>query len=194
MGWRLITVSPCHPSRVRVLRRRSSSSSCPSSCQVPGSTTSPIPSIRLRNISSSSGSKTSPIPLIRLTCPVPVKVKVQFQFQFQDPSPFQIQPYESDSIDPTQFYSSVYGSSFQPGPRLIASVGGPIPESRNPSVWCPRQTVPLRSSGRLFTRPSPTTYPENCTNPCAELVEAESLVICEEITWRPFFVGRWWTA
>ena len=55
-------------------------------------------------------------------------------------------------------------------------------------------TVPLRSSGRLFTRPSPTTYPENCTNPCAELVEAESLVICEEITWRPFFVGRLWTA
>ena len=40
----------------------------------------------------------------------------------------------------------------------------------------------------------PATYPENCTNLSADLVEAVSLVICEEITWRPFFflvVGSW---
>ena len=106
-----------------------------SSCQVPGSTTSPIPSIRLRNISSSSRIHDESDPIDPThhssSCQgsVPVKVKVQFQFQFQDPNPFQIQPYESDPIDPTQFYFSVYGSRFQTGPRLIASVGGSIPGS-----------------------------------------------------------------
>ena len=47
----------------------------------------------------------------------------------KDPSPFQIQPYESDPFNPTQFYFSVYGSRFQTGPRLMASVGGSIPGS-----------------------------------------------------------------
>ena len=47
----------------------------------------------------------------------------------------------------------------------------------------------LRSSGPAPLGPSPTTYPENCTNQSADLVEAVSLVICEEITWRPFFFG-----
>ena len=41
--------------------------------------------------------------------------------------------------------------------------------------------------GPALLGPSPTTNPENGTNPCADLVEAESLVICEEITWRPRF-------
>ena len=45
--------------------------------------------------------------------------------------------------------------------------------------------------GPALLRPSPTTYPENGTNPCADLVEAVSLVICEEITWRPIFLGCW---
>ena len=84
-----------------------------SSCQVPGSTTSPIPSIRLRNIRFSSRihDESDPIDPTNQSSScqgsVPVKAKVQFQFQFQDPSPFQIQPYESDPIDPTPFYISV---------------------------------------------------------------------------------------
>ena len=76
---------------------------------------------------------------------------VPVYFQFPDPSPFQIQLYESDPIGPTRFYFllSVSGSSFQPGPRLNSTVGGLIPESRNPLIR--QQQVPLRSSGRFFT-------------------------------------------
>ena len=40
-------------------------------------------------------------------------------------------------------------------------------------------------------RPSPTTCSENGTNPSADLVGAISSVICEVITWRPFFF--WFT-
>ena len=43
-----------------------------------------------------------------------------------------------------------------------------------------------QKSGPVLARPSPATYPESCTNLSADLVEAVSLVICEEITWRPF--------
>ena len=45
----------------------------------------------------------------------------------------------------------------------------------------------LKKSGPVLSRPSPATHPENCTNQSADLVEAVSLVICEEITWRPSF-------
>ena len=51
-----------------------------------------------------------------------------------------------------------------------------------------------QKSGPVLARPSPATYPKSCTNLCADLVEAVSLVICEEITWRPFLflvVGSW---
>ena len=41
--------------------------------------------------------------------------------------------------------------------------------------------------GPALLRPSPTTDPENCTNQSADLAEAASLVICEDITWRLFF-------
>ena len=168
-----------------------------SSCQVSGSTTSPIPLIRLRNISSSSRIHDESDPIDPThhssSCQgsVPVKVKVQFQFQFQDPNPFQIQPYESDPIDPTQFYFSVYGSRFQTGPKLIASVGGSIPGSESISVVS-TTTSSAQKFGPALHRPPPMTYPENSTNPCAELVEAESLVICEEITWRPLFFWLLW--
>ena len=54
------------------------------------------------------------------------------------------------------------------------------------SIYC--QVISFAQKfGPALLRPSPTTYPENNTNPCADLVEAESLVICEEITWRPLF-------
>ena len=66
---------------------------------------------------------------------------------------------------------------------------------RNPSsllVPTSLQVDWFRSEVRAGSfRPSPTTYPENGTNPSADLVEAVSLVICEEITWRPIFFGRW---
>ena len=56
-------------------------------------------------------------------------------------------------------------------------------------MWCPYHQVvgSAQKFGPALLRPSPTTYSENGTNPCADLVEAESLVICKEITWRPLF-------
>ena len=45
--------------------------------------------------------------------------------------------------------------------------------------------------GPASFRPSPRTFPENGTNPSADLVEAVSSVICEEITWRPIFFRCW---
>ena len=47
--------------------------------------------------------------------------------------------------------------------------------------------VVAQKLGPALLRPSPTTLPENGTNSSADLVESVSLVICEEITWRPFF-------
>ena len=169
----------------------------PSSCQVPGSTTSPIPSIRLRNISSSSRIQDESDPIDPThqssssqgssSCQGSSSVKVKVQFQFQDPSPFQIPPYESDPIDPTQV--------------LLFSLRFQIPyrtEINCFSLWFNsgiRKSISVVSTttssaqkfGPALHRPSSTTYPENSTSPCAELVEAESLVICEEITWRPLF-------
>ena len=49
------------------------------------------------------------------------------------------------------------------------------------------QVVVAQKLGPALLRPSPTTHPENGTNSSADLVEAVSLVICEEITWRPIF-------
>ena len=43
-----------------------------------------------------------------------------------------------------------------------------------------------QKSEPVLARPSSASYPESCTSLCADLVEALSLVICEEITWRPF--------
>ena len=135
------------------------------------------------------GSTTSPITSIRLTSPVPVKV-----------------PFLSSSNSRIQV-------------RSRSSYTSPIPSIRLDSTFCLRFQLPAWTEINYFSwwfdsriqesigttsatssstqkfgpalhRPSPTTYPENSTNPCAELVEAESLVICEEITWRPFFIGR----
>ena len=47
--------------------------------------------------------------------------------------------------------------------------------------------VVAQKLGLALLKPSPTTLPENGTNSSADLVEAVSLVICEEITWRPSF-------
>ena len=78
-------------------------------------------------------------------------------------------------------------------PILIASVGGLIPGvGIRHCVSTLLQVDWFCSEVRAGSfRPSPTTYPENGTNPSADLVEAVSLVICEEITWRPIFFGRW---
>ena len=73
-------------------------------------------------------------------------------------------------------------------PILIAPVGGLIPGLGIHQCWF--HIVKWFGFAQKFGPvliPSPTTYPENGTNPCADLVEAESLVICEEITWRPLF-------
>ena len=139
---------------------------------------SPIPSLRLRNISSSSrihdesdhtnpthqsssssriqvrsrSSYTNPISSVRLDS--------TFCFRFQLPAWTEI-----------KFYSWWFDSKIQ--------------ESIDTTT-----TSSAQKFGPALHRPSPTTYPENSTNPCAELVEAESLVICEEITWRPVFIGR----
>ena len=70
-------------------------------------------------------------------------------------------------------------------PILIASVGGLIP-GLGIHLYCSiLSSGSAQKFGPVLLRPSPTTYPENGTNPCADLVEVESLVICEEITWRP---------
>ena len=94
--------------------------------KVPDPQLSPTTSVRLRNISSSSGSRR----VRSHRSDSPVQFLSRSSFRSKNTSPFQIQPYESDPIDPTRFYSSVYGSKFQTGPRLITSVGGPIPGSR----------------------------------------------------------------
>ena len=97
-----------------------------SSCQVPGSTTSPIPSIRLRNISSSSriqdesdpidpthqsSSSQGQVPVQfqsrSSSCPVPVKVKFLSSSRIHD---------ESDPIDPTQKHKFQF-----PDPRRVRS-------------------------------------------------------------------------
>ena len=73
-------------------------------------------------------------------------------------------------------------------PILISLVGGLIPGLGIRQCWCPyccKWIGFAQKFGPALLRPSPTTYPKNGTNPCADLVEAESLVICEEITWRP---------
>ena len=77
-------------------------------------------------------------------------------------------------------------------PILIASVGGLIPGFGilhcRPTDWLNScGCFSAQKFGPALLRPSPTTYPENGTNSSADLVEAVSLVICEEITWRPFF-------
>ena len=78
-------------------------------------------------------------------------------------------------------------------PTLIASVGGLIPGiGIRHCVSILSQVDWFRSEVRAGSfRPSPTTYPENGTNSSADLVEAVSLAICEEITWRPIFFGCW---
>ena len=77
-------------------------------------------------------------------------------------------------------------------PILICLVGGLIPGIGVRHIVPALLVHWFRSGVRAGSfRPSPTTYPENGTNPCADLVEAVSLVICEEITWRPIIFGCW---
>ena len=231
-----------------------------SSCQVPGSTSSPIPSIRLRNISSSSRihDESDPIDPTHQSSSsqgasssqgqVPVQFRSRIKFlssswihvesdpidptqkhKFQFPDPRRVRSHRSDS--PVQFLSRS-GSCQGQGPVPVPIPGSKsVPDSairvrshRSDSVllFSLRFQVPDRTEINCFSwwfdsgiqksisvastttssaqkfgpalhRPSPTTYPENSTNPCAELVEAESLVICEEITWRPLFFWSLWT-
>ena len=125
------------PRRVRSHRSGSpvSSSQGSSSCQVPGSTTSPIPSIptQKHKFQFPDPRRVDPIDPTHHSSPVKVpflsrsrsssssnsRIQIRSRFSHTSPNP----------IDPTQFYFSVYGSRFQTGPRLIASVGGSIPGS-----------------------------------------------------------------
>ena len=122
---------------------------------VPGSTTSLIPSIRLGNISSSSR--------------IPRRVRshrsdstVQFLSRFrssQGPVPFTILGSKSvpDSAIRVRFHQSnsvlLFSLRFQVPDRTEINCFSSWwfdSEIQDPSVWCPRQQVPLRSSGRLF--------------------------------------------
>ena len=120
--------------------------------KVPDPQLSPTTSVRLRNISSSSGSRR----VRSHRSDSPVQFLSRSSFRSKNTSPFQIQPYESDPIDPTRFYSSVYGSKFQTGPRLITSVGGPIPGSKIHQVGSPQNK--FRSEVRAG---SSRTFPDD---------------------------------
>ena len=120
--------------------------------KVPDPQLSPTTSVRLRNISSSSGSRR----VRSHRSDSPVQFLSRSSSRSKNTSPFQIQPYESDLIDPTRFYSSVYGSKFQTGPRLITSVGGPIPGSRIHQVGSPQHK--FRSEVRAG---SSQTFPDD---------------------------------
>ena len=116
----------------------------------PGSVTSPITSIRLRNLSSSSriheeSDHIDPTHQSSSSSSSSSGSDSKRPKSVPD-STIRVRSYQSDSIP-------LFSLRFQvpSGPRLITSVWGSIRESRNPSVWCQRQQVPLRSSGRLFT-------------------------------------------
>ena len=157
--------------------------------RVPDPQLSPTTSVRLRNISSSSGSRR----VRSHRSDSPVQFLSRSSFRSKNTSPFQIQPYESDPIDPTRFYSSVYGSKFQTGPRLITSVGGPIPGSRIHQVESPQHK--FRSEVRAG---SSRTFPDDLPwEPCESACWGRIFSNLWGNYLAPIFhlvVGRLWTA